>query len=83
MDREVGDQDSSGRYRMYEFQREELTGANESVVVLVNEKEGKDGEEVGEQELQRNDGGWICEKIQPIPVLRRWRIVVISIVEGP
>jgi len=48
MDRKVGDQDSSGRYRMYEFQREELTGANEPVVVLVNEKEGKDGEQVGE-----------------------------------
>jgi len=48
MDREMGDQNSPRGYRMYEFQREELTGADELVVVLVNEKEGKYGEQVGE-----------------------------------
>lgn len=36
------------------------------MVVLVNEKEGKDGEQVGEYELQRNDGGGISEEVQPI-----------------
>ena len=81
MDREVSDQDGSCRDRMYEFQREQLTGADELMVVLVNEKEGKNGEQVGEQELQGNDGCRICEKIQPISAWRRRRIAVISVVE--
>jgi hypothetical protein len=59
-----------------------LTGANELVVVLVNEKEGKDGEQVGEYELQRDDGGGISEEVQPIFVWRRWRFAMIRIVEG-
>lgn len=48
MNREVGDQDGSCGYGMHELQREQLTGPNELAVVLVNEKEGKDGEQVGE-----------------------------------
>ena len=65
---------------MDEFQRKELTGANELDVVLVNEEEGEDGEEVGEYELQRSDGGRVREKIQPVSAWRR-RIAVISVVE--
>lgn len=57
-----------------------MAGANELVIVLVNEEEGEDGEEVCEKELQRSDGGRICEKIQPVPVWRRW-IATIGAVE--
>lgn len=59
-----------------------MTGANELVIVLVNEKEGEDGEQVGEQELQRNDGGRICKKIQPVSAWRRRRITGIGVVES-
>ena len=34
---------------MHEFEREELPGANEALIVAMNEAEGEESEDVGEE----------------------------------